>query len=662
MRVSFRNSLKFRVIVLLALLTLIPLLLFIYHYTAMKDKLLSDRIRLHTLYASSVVSRVELFLERVLSESSSLISMYRSAGLSEEEIIWRITGQVKGVFEGAYYTPEGIYMTGVSRESPEPQFDKFLRFDKDTQILGIEQSLYKEPFLRFYVKEMEEGFVSGYYVFSLDLSLFWQSVISARPDPSVEVFLTDRQGNILAYSDLRFSELRRISYRKGVYSSEISGLEVVGTFVSSGDREWTVVVEEPVVAVLAPALEFQRNALLAGSLFMVGLGGFAILVFIRIFRPLENLKNYIISWERENISRDIPSGDEVAQLSNAFENLVRRLEEDRKLYLSLFENTLDGVVVFNVEGRVIDVNRTILEQYGISKRELIGKSMRELIGEDLPFTPVFFSERRVRLKDEIICQLRQDILRIEGNLYALWRLRDVSREKELSILLEQTAKLSLAGEIACSVAHQINNPLASIMGYAESIVMTAQSDAVRNKAEVILRQARKCAETVRKLLDVGKPFEGKPDYIKPDEVTIEAINMLSPKAKRKRVRIEFESSLNGERIHTFPWQIEQVLINVIDNAVDATEEGGRVRISLLKNDGSVVWVVEDEGKGIPEEELKNIFKPFYTTKELGTGLGLTLARRFVRNMGGDISLSSAEGRGTRVEIRISEGKNEGACS
>ena len=651
-----RLSLKGRIIVLLLILTFIPVTLYLYHYTAMKKKLLQDRISLHTLYATSLVTKVELFLEKVISEATSSLSLYRNLGFSEEEMIWRVTGHVKGVFEGAFYSPEGILMTSVSRERIDPEFEGFLDVRTNRRILGIYRTEYEEPFLRFMIPEFEDGLLKGYFVFSLDLSLFWQSVVSSKPGPDVEVFLTDPKGNILAFSDLRFPGVRRIPLREGVYRSVVTGVDVIGVYAKSENGEWVVVVEEPVSSVLAPMSEFQTRAMIAGSAFMVSVGVFAILVFLRIFRPLENLRNYIVSWERENINRSVQAGDEVSELSQAFENLIRRLEEDRKLYSSLFENTLDGIIVFNVGRRVIDVNRTILEQYKLRKEDLLGKSMSDLIGEDLPMVSLFFAEKKVRLGEEVYCQLRQEILRIEDSVYILWRLKDVSQEKELRVLLEHTAKLSLAGEIACSVAHQINNPLASIMGYAESIVISTREEETKRKAEVIIRQAGKCAETVKKLLEVGKPFEGKPDYVKPEDVTIEVINMLHPKAKRRGVRIEFGSSLNGEKIFTFPWQIEQVLINVVDNAIDACEGGGVVRIDLGRKGNSIVWMVSDTGKGIPRKDLEKVFRPFYTTKKYGTGLGLPLARRFVRNLGGDIRIHSEEGKGTTVEIIISGGQ------
>lgn len=651
-------SLKGRIVILLLILTFIPVTLYFYHYTSMKRKLIQDRLNLHALYATSLVTKVELFLEKVISEASSSLSLYRTLGFSEEEMIWRVTGQVRGVFEGAFYSPEGILLTSASRERVDPEFPKFINLKTDRRILGISYTEYQEPFLRFLIPEIEDGLLKGYFVFSLDLSLFWQSVVSSKPGPNVEVFLTDSEGNILAFSDLRFPGLRSIPLRSGVYRSVITGLDVVGVYARSEDGTWVVVVEEPVSSVLVPVSEFQTRAMLAGSAFMVSVGMFAILVLFRIFRPLENLRNYIVSWERENINRSVQAGDEVSELSQAFENLIRRLEEDRKLYSALFENTLDGIIVFNVQRKVIDVNRTILEQYKLTKEDLLGKSMSDLIGEDLPLVSLFFTEKKLRLREEIFCQLKQDILRIEDNLYILWRLKDVSQEKELKVLLEQTAKLSLAGEIACSVAHQINNPLASIMGYAESIAISTSEEETRKKAEVIIRQAGKCAETVKKLLEVGKPFEGRPDYVKPEDLTIEVIRMLHPKAKRRGVTVEFNSSLNGERIFTFPWQIEQVLINIVDNAIEACGNRGKVKVSLFKENGNVIWRVEDTGPGIPKKDMDKVFKPFYTTKRYGTGLGLPLARRFIRNLGGDIKIYSEEGKGTTVEIILSGGRDE----
>jgi len=652
-------SLKLRVVILLLLLTTIPIVLYVYHHFLIKEKVVEDRFKFNKLYASSIVSRMELFLERVMSEAEYLVYLYRNLGFSEEKTIWRITGQVGGVFEGAFYSPEGRLVKGVSRERIEPVFSEFLNFREGSGIIGVEYTEYKEPFLRFIVRDVKDGSLKGFFLFSLDLSLFWQSVASTRPSQSALVLLTDGDGNILAFSDMRFFSRRmKIPLREGIYRSEIVGKDVLGAYSLSKDGKWVVVVEEPVSAVLEPLQDFQKKAMVAGSAFMLSTGLFAILVFLRIFRPLENLKNWVVSWEKENIDRSVGVGDEVSELSQAFENLIKKLEEEKRLYFSLFENTLDGILVFNVERKVIDANRTVLEVFGVSREDVVGKTMEELIGEELPLSSMFFSEKKIKLGREVYCQLKQDILRVGKNLYVLWRILDVSRERELKVLLEQTAKLSMAGEIACSIAHQINNPLASIMAYAESIIVNTEDEEVVRKAEVIIRQAQKCAETVRKLLDVGRPFEGKPEYVKPENITMEVINILLHKAKRKKVKIEFSSSLNGEKVFTFPWQIEQVLLNVIDNAVDASPEGACVEVKLQHIDGRILWKVKDSGPGIPKEDVEKIFRPFYTTKDYGTGLGLPLAKRLVENMGGDLRIESDPGKGTVVYISINGRQDE----
>ena len=657
-----RVSLKARIILLLLLLSIIPVALYLYHNSAMRDKMLEDRLKFNSLYASSIVSKVELFLERVMSEARTLVYLYRNLGFSEEEIIWRVSGHVKGIFEGGFYSREGILMGFASRENVSPTYQKFLRPEELEGLMEIRFSPYKEPFLKFSVPDVEGGVVRGYFVFSLDLSLFWQSVVSTRPGHSIEVFLADGRGNILAFSDMRFSDRRELPLKEGIYTSHITGVEVIGVYARSEDGKWIVAVEEPVSVVLEPLYSFQRKALFAGTMFMGGVGFFAVLVFLRIFRPLDSLKNRILHWEKENVAKPVDSRDEVEVLSTAFENLIRKLEEEKKLYSSMFENTLDGIILFNSQKRVIDLNRTMMDQYGIKKEEFVGKHMRKLIGEELPLMSMFFSEKKISLNRDIYCQLRQEVLKVEGNTYVVWRIRDVSREKELKVLLEQTAKLSLAGEIACSIAHQMNNPLASVIGYAESILLESDKEEDRRKAEIILKHAEKCAETVRKLLDVGKPFEGKPEQLKPEEITIDAINILSSKAKRKGVKIEFESSLNGERVFTFRWQVEQVLINLIDNAIDASPSRSVVSVSLEKEGGKVVWKIRDRGKGMSEEEIEKVFKPFYTTKPYGTGLGLSLARRLITNLGGEVRIKSSKGEGTLVEVILAGSEDENTDS
>ncbi len=653
-------SLKTKILTLIVILTVIPVALYFYHLNAMKERIINEKIDSYRFYAYSIVSKVELYLERVISETETLIYLYKNLGFEEKEIIWRVTGHIKGIFEGAFYSREGKLITFESREKIFPSFDREIKEPiLSKKILGIYFTQYKEPYLRFGIPLLENGMLKGFFIFSLDLSLFWQSVISSKPSPSAGIFLADSKGKLLAFSDMRFSKNITLPLREGVYRSEILGVDVVGTYVRSEDKKWIVIVEEPLFTALIPIYRFQYTAMIFGTVFMLSAGILAVFILLRIFKPLEDLRNFIISWEKENINRPVKSGDEVSELYEAFNNLINKLEEERKLYINLFENTLDGIIVFNREKKVVDVNRRVLEEFKVKKEEIIGRSMKELIGEELPEKGLFISEAALKLGNaEYFCQLKQDLLDIEGKRYIIWRIRNVSEEKELKILLEKTAKLSMVGEIACSIAHQINNPLASIMGYAESIMLTSRDEKAAEKAEIIFKHAQKCAETVRKLLNLAKPLEGEPKKTDVEKITVEAISLLTSKAKKKDVKIKFENLLNErETVLTFPWQLEHALINVIDNAIDASYRGGTVEVLLKREDNTILWIIKDKGKGISKEEIENVFKPFYTTKKEGTGLGLPVAKRFIENLGGKIELRSEENKGTevRIHLRLNEG-------
>ncbi len=651
-------SLKLRVVVILAFITFIPMAFFIYHYFAMKDYLIEEAKRQNTNYVNSIVNRFSLFFEENLSEIQGLVSLYENLGLSSKQVIWRITGHVRSIFEGAFYSFDGHLIEAVSRETTSPDFEERLSLNhKGTTLLGVHYTDYREPFLRIYIPTYNEGMFAGFYIFSLDLSLFWQELISSIPSRDTYLFLTDHEGKIVAFSDLRYSNLERVELKRGVYLSQLLNEEVVGNFGRLKSMNWAILVETPLSSVLYPLRNFQLRALFAEILITSLSSLLALMVVAKIFRPLDNLRSRVVSLGGRLVGKPISRGNEVEELSQVFESLINKLEEEKRLYMNLFQNALEGVILFDERKVVIDVNEAILKRLGVGKRELLGLKMSDFM-DNPPEEEVYYPEKRINiLGRELICELRQSSINVGDKTYTLWHIRDVSEEKELRTLLEKTSKLSLAGEIACSIAHQINNPLASIMGYSESILLQSRDERIKEKARIVIKQAEKCADTVKKLLDIGKPFEGKPKYIDPMELSIEVINLLKTKAKKKGIELKLSSKVGSEKVFTFPWQLEQILLNVIDNALDASKE--RVNITLKRERDFFIWQITDDGEGIPENLVDRVFDPFFTTKEEGTGLGLSLAKRLVKNLGGDIKISSANGKGTVVKVYIMGGSHEG---
>ena len=209
------------------------------------------------------------------------------------------------------------------------------------------------------------------------------------------------------------------------------------------------------------------------------------------------------------------------------------------------------------------------------------------------------------------------------------------------------------GELAAGLAHEIRNPLAGIAGVIEIVSRDLPPN---SPARSVIKDAKEEALQINRilteLLDTARP---KPPQFQVSDVcsTAEhAVMFARQQAVTKRIMIQLD--LNGPipPVEHDPNQINQVLLNLLLNAIQAMEQPGTIRV-VLENDGDTVLItVVDQGKGISPENLTNIFRPFFTTKGHGTGLGLSLARRTVEAHGGQIEVTSEVGKGSQFAIHL----------
>jgi signal transduction histidine kinase len=219
------------------------------------------------------------------------------------------------------------------------------------------------------------------------------------------------------------------------------------------------------------------------------------------------------------------------------------------------------------------------------------------------------------------------------------------------------------GELAAGLAHEIRNPLAGIAGVIEIVSRDLPPNSA---ARLVIKDAKE--ETLQinriltELLEIARP---KPPQFRVSDVcsTVEhAVMFARQQAITKRITVEFEIKDTIPPVEHDPNQINQVLLNLLLNAIQSMDKPGVIRVSLKHDDGAVFITVADEGKGIPPETLPNIFRPFFTTKGHGTGLGLSLARRIVDSHGGHIDVTSVVGKGTQflVELPITRSADQGS--
>jgi signal transduction histidine kinase len=210
------------------------------------------------------------------------------------------------------------------------------------------------------------------------------------------------------------------------------------------------------------------------------------------------------------------------------------------------------------------------------------------------------------------------------------------------------------GELAAGLAHEIRNPLAGIAGVLDIASRDLpETSPARNVMEDAKQEAVQINRILTELLDTARP---KPPLFRLLDIvgTAEhAVIFARQQAITKRIQIEFEVKEALPPVEHDPAQINQVLLNLLLNAIQSMDKPGTIRVVLQQTEDDLVAItVNDEGRGIPPEQLTNIFRPFYTTKGHGTGLGLSLARRMVESHGGTIGVQSTLGQGTRFTIEL----------
>jgi signal transduction histidine kinase len=239
--------------------------------------------------------------------------------------------------------------------------------------------------------------------------------------------------------------------------------------------------------------------------------------------------------------------------------------------------------------------------------------------------------------------------------HMMQQLRESREEIERlhSTQMSRAEHMATLGEMAAGLAHEIRNPLAGIAGVIEIIGRDLPST---SPARAVVKDVRQEIVQINRILtDLLETARPHPPQICRSNLntTVEHAVMLARQQVLSRpIRIELQQAPDLPEVEHDSDQIHQVLLNLLLNAVQSMESAGTVRVEIGSRDDHASVVVSDTGRGIPPQNLANIFRPFYTTKGNGTGLGLSLARRIVEEHHGRIEVSSVVGKGSRFEVML----------
>jgi PAS domain S-box-containing protein len=371
-------------------------------------------------------------------------------------------------------------------------------------------------------------------------------------------------------------------------------------------------------------------------------------------------------------AQDLTQGAILAsQIVQALENnqLFSQVQQLRDQYRVVTESLNDAVYTVDLQARITFGNAALERLTGYPVQELIGRPSLELYttgavpaleerqrqrrsGESVPF----HIETEMRRKDgtEVPVELSVAHLILEGQMVGrVIVARDITERKYLEEQLRQSQKLEAVGALAAGVAHELGNALGIIGSSVQYLLKNCAADYPFHEfLEVMHRNVAQADRTIRGLLSFARPRHPSPVPLDITRLLEETCQLLKGEVAQQHIRVVLQLSPDLSWVMADPEQLQQVFLNLLLNAIQAMPEGGVVTLSTVVDPvGQQVQIeVADTGLGIPHEHLSRIFDPFFTTKEKGTGLGLSVSAGLIRAQGGDISVSSREGKGSVFTI------------
>ncbi len=296
-----------------------------------------------------------------------------------------------------------------------------------------------------------------------------------------------------------------------------------------------------------------------------------------------------------------------------------------------------------------------------------------------PFTLVLVSPRHALLAGWIA--LRRDLLIFLGvsivlilavvawgTTHMVGRMRDADLLRATAYhKMEYTNKMAALGRLSAGVAHEVNNPISIIAekaGLLKDLLQMSDEMPTREKllelVDSVLRSADRCAGVTHRLLGFAKHMDVRRESIELDQLLIEVLGFLEKEASYRDVHVDFDIPETPPRVVSDRGQLQQVFLNIINNAFAAVDDGGHIEIAIREGAEDTIAVsIADDGVGIAEEHLAHIFDPFFTTKKgAGTGLGLSITYGIVQKLGGEIEVQSEVGEGTRFTVTLPMGRPE----
>ncbi|MEJ5352056.1 MAG: ATP-binding protein [Melioribacteraceae bacterium] len=395
-----------------------------------------------------------------------------------------------------------------------------------------------------------------------------------------------------------------------------------------------------------------------------------------IAHPIIILKEKVLEIEKGNynVIVNLKSSDEIGELADAVNSMVATLnknklelqhrEERISILLNAFEKSLAAIAIVDTNFKIIEANPQFYNILEKSKENLKHFSIDELqfqnsselfkkIIEEVNTKNVFIGEIKIELENKKSKDLLLSVTKIYSSNYEsigyLFVEIDITDKKKLEAEILRSEKLAALGKMSAILAHEIKTPLTSIKMNVDILSQTLNlNDDDKECLEIIKKETNRLTQLVKEVLQFSKTPELNLSKVNL-KLFIEEIFQLA-KANNLYKQIIFINETDDKDIFVDSDKFKQVMLNLVQNSIDAIEKRGTIRLSSQVNEDEILIYVTDNGSGI--EDPEKIFDPFFTTKASGTGLGLSVSQKIIEQHGGTLRLISSKSDETIFEIRL----------
>src|ERR1700752_4466622 len=353
-------------------------------------------------------------------------------------------------------------------------------------------------------------------------------------------------------------------------------------------------------------------------------------------------------------------------------NMERQRAQQEEFRSRLLESFPDLILVVDLEERYTFVSSRAQALLGYRPDEMLGKKISEmadhapdlvslyhpLVSGDQAFGAAEYGTRHRDGSGHTMRAAGSQLADAEGKISGvIFSLRDITIERKLEQQIVESERLAAMGAMIGGVAHELNNPLTSILGVSELLQDTETNETSRKQLGMLQQQARRAAEIVQNLTYFSRPPAPGKSRINLTEVVERTLNLHAYSLRKNNITVDFLKELGMPYALGDPHQLMQVFLNLIVNAEQAIRKArdkGTLRIRLGKGDNSVWVSFHDDGPGIPKENLASIFDPFYTTKRpgRGTGLGLSICKSVMKEHNGTVEAANSPGGGAVFTVTL----------